>query len=313
MKVIEGPLGLHSKPVSDLKWNSTGEYLATVSKDKTTKICALRGDGTMKLVHTVPSSLMPVKIAWHPTISNCFAVAGDDKNVDIWDVRAPRASSRLPSLGNNINLSFSPDGKYVACGNSSDNIVVIDVASAKRSEPISFNYEVNEFSWSSNSDHLLVATGCVTGGSQMGGINVISFKDNQLSLVHTLAAHNSNCFSLAVDSKFSACLMGSADFLASMWSLEDLVCRYTIAYESQPSTVAFSGNGEKFCAAINSTRLDVYNSETGEKEQELDLKVKTKLVAWHPTQNMIAYASEPEAVKGQANPTKIKHLRLMSF
>lgn len=313
MKVVEGPLGLHSKPVSDLKWNISGEYLASVSKDKTTKICALKGDGSLKLVHTVPSSLMPVKIAWHPKVSNCFAVAGDDKNVDIWDVRAPRASARLPSLGNNINLAFSPDGKRVACGNSADNIVVIDVASTKCSEPISFNYEVNEFSWSSNSDHLLVATGCVTG-SQMGGINVISFKDDKLNLVHSLAAHNSNCFSLTVDSKFSSCLMGSADFLASMWSLEDLICKYTIAYDSQPSSVAFSGDGERFCAATNSPSLDIYSSWAGEKVLELDLKVKTKLVAWHPTQNIIAFASEPEAPKAHsAAPAKQKHLRMVSF
>ena len=310
-RVIEGPSGLHLKPISDLKWNVDGDFLATVSKDKTTKISALKSDGSLKLVHTVPSSLMPLKIAWHPTTTNCFAVAGDDTNIDLWDVRAPRATARLPSLGNNINISWSPDGRYLAAGNSSDKIVVLDVAEGTCSENINFNYEVNEFSWSSNSDNLLVATGCI--GSQMGGINVISFKENQLELAHSFASHNSNCFALAIDCKFRRCLLGSADFLASMWDLNDLICKYTVAYESQPSSVTFSGDGDRFCAAINNSNIDIYDSETGAKSLSLDVKVPTKLAAWHPKLNIIAYTSEPEVAASTKQQTKLKHLRLISF
>ena len=52
---------------------------------------------------------------------------------------------------------------------------------------------------------------------------------------------------------------------------------------------------------------------TGGSEEKMQ-EVKTKLVAWHPTQNIIAFASEPEAPKAHsAAPAKQKHLRMVSF
>jgi THO complex subunit 3 len=320
--IIEALPGLHTKSISDVKWNVDGDYLATTSKDFTTKVSALKQDGTLKLVHTVPSSLTPIKMAWHPSSQGVFAVAGDDKNVDIWDVRAPRATARIPSLGNNINMAWSPDGTSLAVGNSSDNLVVLDIAAGGFADNrMSFDYEINELAWSANSDHLLVATGGV--GGQMGGINVISYKcgdamtigesgsESGLSLLHSLAGHNSNCYALAVDRRFRHCLVGGADFLASMWDLGDMVCKYTVMYDSQPKSVTFSGDGSCFCAAVDAApTLAIYDTSTGLKQQDVDIQVRAKLAAWHPTKNVVAYTSEADPRDKSVKP---KLLRLVAF
>lgn len=301
--------GLHTRPLTDLKWNRDGDFLASVSKDKTTKVSALKPDGSLKLVHTVPSSHMPAKLSWHPLLPICFAVCGEDKNVDIWDVRATRATTRIPSLGNNINLSWSPDGKSLAVGNNSDKLIVLDTTTGKCSQPLSFNYEINEMSWSANSDHLLVATGCI--GGEMGGVNIVSFDaSKELKVLTHLPSHNSNCFNLAIDRNFHSMAVASADFLVSLWDLEDLICKCTIPYASQPRSISFSGNGEWFAAATESPVTEVYNAKSGRKEMEFTCPSPSKLLDFHPKLNLLALASE--ASPGD-KPKMLKHVRLASF
>ena len=77
---------------------------------------------------------------WHPTESDRFAIAGEDKYVDLWDVRgilylndfnvysyvlvliavsiiiASRAAGRVVTTVSNLFLSWSPDENYIAVG-----------------------------------------------------------------------------------------------------------------------------------------------------------------------------------------------------
>ncbi len=299
--------GLHTRPVTDLKFSYSGDYLATVSKDKTTKVSALKPDGSLKLVHTVPSSSVPAKMVWHPTSVVSFAVCGEDKNVDIWDVRATRATARIPALGNHINLSWSPDGKSIAVGNNSDKLVVLDVDTGTCSQPMSFSYEINEMSWSGNSDNLLVSTGCI--GGEMGGVNVVSYASKELKVLHHLPAHNSNCHSLSIDSGFGNMAVGSADFLVSVWGLRNLTCRYTIPYSSQPRSLTFSGDSEWFTAATESPAVEIYNTKSGRKALSLKCPSPTKLVTFHPKQKLLAMTSEAGE---NDKPKLMKHVRLVN-
>lgn len=103
--------------------------------------------------------------------------------------------------------------------------------------------QINEMSWSQQSDHILLAT----GGAELGGIEIVHFDGVELSQVcadlyggftlvisHALqlcppmAAHTSNCYCLKVDPTFSRLAVGSADFLVSVWDLDDMVCTHTI-------------------------------------------------------------------------------------
>jgi THO complex subunit 3 len=81
--------------------------------------------------------------------------------------------------------------------------------------------------WTAYSDHLLVATGS-TGKSDMGGVDIMRFADNDLVNVSSIPSHTSNCFCLKIDSNFQRFAVGSADYLVSLWDLENLVCYNTI-------------------------------------------------------------------------------------
>lgn len=81
--------------------------------------------------------------------------------------------------------------------------------------------------WTAYSNHLLVATGN-TAKSDMGSIDVLSLNDSELTLQSSTAAHTSNCYCLEVDPNFQKFAVGSADFLVSLWDLDDFTCYKTI-------------------------------------------------------------------------------------
>lgn len=66
----------------------------------------------------------------------------------------------------------------------------------------------------------------------MGNIDLIGLvNEGELTLVDTLSAHTSNCHCLKVDSGFECMAVGSADFIVSLWQLDDLICHHTISFE----------------------------------------------------------------------------------
>jgi len=184
----------HTKTCTDVRWNCDGSYLGSSSYDKTVKIGQLSPDGGVKTVQTVQCAQLIQSVSWHPSEPQRFVIAGDDKSIEVWDVRASRASTKMASLGNNINVVWSPDGRYLAVGNSQDKLAVIDVHASKIVKKANFGYEVNELAWTANSDHLLVANAF----GEMGNVDVISFHNEDLTLIDTITAHTSNSYCLKV-------------------------------------------------------------------------------------------------------------------
>lgn len=62
-------------------------------------------------------------------------------------------------LGENINLSWSPDGQTIAVGNKEDLITFIDVRTSKTKSVEQFKLEVNEFSWNKDGSLFFLTTG----------------------------------------------------------------------------------------------------------------------------------------------------------
>jgi hypothetical protein len=65
---------------------------------------------------------------------------------------------------------------------------VLDARAAKQLKKLKFGYEINELSWTFNSDHILIAT----GGSEMGGVDIVSFDGTELTQVLPLSSSSSS-------------------------------------------------------------------------------------------------------------------------
>ena len=70
------------------------------------------------------------------------------------------------------------------------------------------------------------------------GIDILSVAVNtdsaEIVPVTSVGAHTSNCYGLKIDKQHRNLALGSADFLVSLWDLEDMVCYNTISCMDSP-------------------------------------------------------------------------------
>lgn len=304
---------IHTKILEDCRWNVDGTYLGTACIDKSCKIAQLEPDGNIRDIHRIPCAATPKQIIWHPTEVGRFAIAGDDKAVEIWDVRAPKFAMKCQSTGSNIYMAWSPDGNYLVVGNENNFLSVFDANTARSIvKPIRYSFEINELAWSANSDHVLMATGGTGGGSGSvgGNLDILEFKNDKLSYVDSICAHTSNCMFLKIDRAFQRMAIGAADSMVSLWDLDDLICYHTIPIEytnsnsqSGAKCLSFSGNGDYLAIGSFDTTINICDAKSGKVMEEVDTRYEVNVIAWHPRHNLIAIGPKDNS----------KVLRLLSF
>ena len=165
---------------------------------------------------------------------------------------------KIASLGSNLNMSWSPDGKYLAVGNKSDTLCVFDAISGHQLRKRKCSYEVNELAWTTNAQSLFAATAAQSAGA----LEVIDVEhSDDLAVIHSIVAHSATCFSLCVshsntfninnnnnstnnndnnnNSNAASIIyhnqqrmaVSSVDCCVTLWSCDDLVVVRTISLE----------------------------------------------------------------------------------
>jgi len=273
----------YQKMLHDIKWNREGNYIGMISSDKTVKVGQLEKNGSFQNVHTIPNSLQMTQLCWNPNDDSQLGICGDDKQIELWDVRASRASAKIAAVGHNINIAWSPCSNYMTVGNKNDIVCLLDIRKGSLMAKKKFAYEVNELAWTANPQYFLATT----GRDGMGSLDVVSCWGNddasatittanravsmevidnsaastakvttgtstggampatpsQLSVVSTITGHVSNCINLRVDSRFRRFAVAGLDYAVSFWDLENLACITTISLESEIRSLSFSGDG----------------------------------------------------------------------
>lgn len=200
----------------------------------------------------------------------------------------------------------------------SDNLAVIDVRMGRQLKKMKFNYEINEMSWSYDSDHILLTT----GGQEMGGIDILRMNATADSAeflpVASVGAHTSNCYCLKIDRSHRRLAVGSADFLVSLWNLEDMVCYATITcMDSCIRSLSFSNTGDHIAVAAEGNNLVIFDTHSAEQVVSVDCRCPIMALSWHPHHNIIAIA--PDADNGAddspryRNSAPKQYVQLVSF
>ncbi len=99
------------------------------------------------------------QLCWRPKHPDLLATASGDKTVRIWDARTQRSIEVFNTKGENINITWSGDGNYIAVGNKEDLITFIDVRAGKIRQEVSFRFEVNEITFNPDSNMFLMTNG----------------------------------------------------------------------------------------------------------------------------------------------------------
>ena len=83
------------------------------------------------------------------------------RTVRIWETRSTKAIATIQTKGENINITWAPDGKTIAVGNKEDLVTFIDAKTHKIIKEEQFKFEVNEISWNKESDLMFLTNGQV--------------------------------------------------------------------------------------------------------------------------------------------------------
>ncbi|EDV28103.1 uncharacterized protein TRIADDRAFT_20906 [Trichoplax adhaerens] len=274
----------HEAKVHAVGWSCCGTRLATGSFDRTVSIYNVDNE-TAKVVANCKGHDESVdQLCWHPHNQNLLITASTDKTVKMWDARINRCVHSKTTKGENINVTWSSDGKSIAIGNKDDLITFIDAESFEIVKEHSCKIEVNEISWNRCSDLFFMSNG-------HGCIDILRYPD--LEFVQSLKAHPANCICLKFDLTGKYFATGSADALVSLWDTDELVCLRTFSRLDWPvRTVSFSYDSRLLASGSEDLAIDISHIQTGEHVAEVGCNAPTFAVAWSPNKPLLAFACD---------------------
>jgi len=278
----------HKKKVHSVAWNMDGKRLASGSVDKTARVWAVEDHQHGKDVELRGHTDSVDQLTWNPTHPDQLATACGDKTVRIWDVRTGKESHRINTPGENINVTWSPDGKQIVVGNRSDELCFIDCKMPSpdlvKSMTQKFQYEVNEIAYHPTGEYLFITTG-------NGTIEVL--KCPTMTPYRKQFAHTANCYCVDFDPQGRFLCVGAADAIVSLWDSSELMCLRTFTnLQWAVRALSINHDGQVIAMASEDTFIDICNTETGEQVDKVDVKYAINTIAWHPTQNLLAYAGD---------------------
>ncbi|KAL1115432.1 hypothetical protein AAG570_007462, partial [Ranatra chinensis] len=274
----------HSAKVHSVGWSCDGARLASGSFDKAVNVFTLDKDRLTKENTFRGHSGSVDQLCWHSSEPDLLATASGDKSVRVWDVRMQKCVATIVTKGENINISWAPDGSTIAVGNKEDLVTFIDAKTFKIKTEKQFNFEVNEIAWDNNSRLFFLTNG-------QGCIHVLSFP--ALELQNIVKAHPATCICIEMDPKGRYFATGSADALVSLWYLPELACvRMFTRLDWPVRTISFSHDGRLLASGSEDLFIDIADVGSGERVAEVPVDAPTFTVAWHPRQYVLAYACD---------------------
>ncbi|KAE8723573.1 THO complex subunit 3 [Hibiscus syriacus] len=207
----------HKKKVHSVAWNCTGTKLASGSVDQTARVWHIephghvrdgssfnRSDGypfayafrmgKAKDIELKGHTDSVDQLCWDPKHADLIATASGDKTVRLWDARSGKCSQQAELSGENINITYKPDGTHIAVGNRDDELNILDVRKFKPIHRRKFNYEDE---W-----HFCYFNSAVESYTSFSGtVEVLAYP--LLKPVDTLMAQTAGCYCIAIDDRKS--------------------------------------------------------------------------------------------------------------
>uniref|UniRef100_A0A915CWJ5 THO complex subunit 3 n=1 Tax=Ditylenchus dipsaci TaxID=166011 RepID=A0A915CWJ5_9BILA len=275
-----------------LSWNKNGSYLACGADNRVISVGVVDPRST-RLKQTLVISdhddgVEAVEFSKHD--ENVLASCSSDKTVRIFDVRAPKSGTKIPTKESNLFLSWSNCGNFITYGDKGDTVSILEIRTNKVLESATFKEEINEFIVHPNGEFLFLTT-------DHGKLEIISLP--KLKRIRTIQGSPSTTILLFEHCNVpNECFLtiGGSDACSSIWDLRDMICINTITRLDYPvRTVSYSHCGNLIASGSEDRVIDIAWATTGEKVAEVAIQSECFDVAWNPHLYLLAYATGASA------------------
>ncbi|KAL0488071.1 THO complex subunit 3 [Acrasis kona] len=290
----------HRNKVISIAWSNKGK-LASGSSDHTAKVWNISNTSrTTREVEFQGHTGVVNQVQFDPTNGNTLATASVDKSVRLWDVRVSGANKclhKIPTVGENINLAWRPDGVHLVVGNKEDTISIIDVRTHKILKSVKYKHLVNELKWDKTGQLLVMTTG-------NGNIEVFDYDVERITAnssqtwqrVRPIPAHTRDVFCIDFDPLGRYFAVGSEDSIVSLWSLPEFIpVRSISSFEEPIKNVSFSFDGQ-YLAYASKEMIDIALVESCESVHKIksneNENSQVYSLAWSATDLLLAYTKE---------------------
>ncbi|KAI8617874.1 WD40-repeat-containing domain protein [Chytriomyces sp. MP71] len=332
----------HRGKILSVAWSQSGSRLASGAYDQGVRVFTLGSAQVSTAVLREASSNAALlsghaadvdQVLFHPSMEHSLASAGADKTVRVWDVRAhSKPQHTIQTVGENINIAWSPDGNTIAVGSKDDVISFIDPRGGSNSTATGPNtsanasskyvwhtfkrdFEVNEIRWDYTGKLFYLTTG-------HGTVQILDFPS--FKLVHNIAGHTGNCYCIDFDpmgrrtsigshfcnKRYMA--IGSNDSLVSLWDLDEFVCIRTLGQLDMPVRVmTFAHCGELIAmAGTEDKNIDIASVETGETLYSVPVSCAPETASWHPSKYVLAFCGEEPTQTGTGGRGAVQDINI---
>ncbi|WFD31606.1 hypothetical protein MSPP1_002645 [Malassezia sp. CBS 17886] len=271
-------------------------------------------------------------LAANPVHAQLLATAGADNTVRLWDLRSPRAARVLNTPGSNINLAYHPDGRYLAVGDKSETVSVVDTQTGTLLHTVKdgaihreevdaagarTHLQINELVWAPDGSLLLLPMGsghiCFLrvpphlehiekeppgASAEQRGMHAA------WDSVFVKPAHPAAIFCIQWDPTSRLVATGAADSTIGLWDAAEWTSTHVISsLTSPPRSLSFSHDGEWLAAGGEDSSVLLLSTETGQAVHRIPVSATINAVAWHPSRLLLAYGgTEPGATAPSAPP-----------
>ncbi|PVU88250.1 hypothetical protein BB561_005956 [Smittium simulii] len=275
---LKGP----KSKIYSVSWNKSGSMLAAGAYDG--KVCIWNPETTKEFYELAGNSSHVTQLCWNPAVEDQLAIATFDKTVKIWNVVTKTLFKVLQTSGGNINMTWSPDGQYLAVGNREDWLSIFNIKTGALQSHTHYGTEINEIRWDNTVSKLFVATG-------RGPILV--FKYPEMSKMVELVGHTSNCYSLAIDPTGNMLVSGGSDSLILVWDIQHYICINSFDELEYPvRTLGFCHDGRFVASSSEDKLINIYDLHTNTLAHSIKVSSVMNVISWHPKKYIIAFAGD---------------------
>ncbi|KAI9891828.1 MAG: hypothetical protein M1814_002393 [Vezdaea aestivalis] len=282
--------------IQALAWTPTGHLIATGSHDRTIRIWnpdRPHHRHTTELKAGSPGYGNVIeKVSWNPEHESQLLSVSNDGFARFWDVRDKKCVAEVNVGGEPFSCAWAPDGRTVVVGRKDDKLVAIDLRDMSIQESHQQSVQTNQLAFGNASEPMtLLAT---TGE---GHVRLINYPD--MKFLHTLKAHTSPCFCVAMSPRGDYVATGGSDAIISLWDTEYAACHHALGKMTGPvRSVGFSWDGSFVCGGSDEgTGIEVAHVSSGEYIGRIETLHPARLVEWHPSRYWIAYSGDPSGLK----------------